>query len=702
MSAIATALQAQSRDVPIGKHSALIVIDMQNAFVHDEGSVWSKVHRSEYIQSVLNTTVQNIAHLLASARAAGIEVIYTVVESLTADGRERSLDYKVSGLNIPRKSWGAKVVQQLQPGDDEIVLPKGSCSVFQSTNLAYLLRNLDVKQVVITGGLTDQCIDSAVRDACDLGFLVTTVTDAVYTHTAARHQSSLSNGQGFSRQVQTAQLLAEFRTVSSKKMIPQPSPSNSLQENAKEKHVGRNSSENLREYIRFAITDIVGKELSKTVPIRHRNSPVFMYSGALAFGSNAEVMVIPAAIDAAGCPNAQLIPDWATKQNLPWAARSCGKLHDEVRVRRVICEQLFVGGGLKHCPRAVCRKLLDELAQHEGRGLQILSASELEFCLAKAGSRKPLFNGKEIFSTLQNAKTADFQYALEQGMDSVGVDVRTMNPEAGEGQLEITFSPRFGIQSPDNTATFRTGVKEIAQMQDLCATFSTKPFGLSGTGSGGHFNFSLWGPVNLDDDDANSSGGLGPVTQELGEGGPALSQTARNFLAGILEHVPALEAFCSPTPGCYARHGNWAPTVADWGIDDRFAAVRVKLGEVAKDAYMEFRAPSSAANAYLVLGSLVAAGLDGLERKLSLPAQRREDAKRAQPLPTSLPEALDCLLKDEYLVGRIGKELVSWFVDIKRSELARLEAWIAADVANGIAEDEARLHAWQNMYFEWI
>ena len=113
--------------------------------------------------------------LLAAARGCRVECIFTTIESLTKDGRDRSLDYKVSGFNVGRGSWDAKVLDEIAPGPDEMVLPKCSSSVFISTNVAYKLRNLGVKQLVVCGGLTDQCVDSAVRDACDEGFLVTLV-----------------------------------------------------------------------------------------------------------------------------------------------------------------------------------------------------------------------------------------------------------------------------------------------------------------------------------------------------------------------------------------------------------------------------------------------------------------------------------------------------------------------------------------------
>ncbi|MBV8913773.1 MAG: cysteine hydrolase, partial [Acetobacteraceae bacterium] len=123
------------------------------------------------------------------------------------------LDYKISGLNVPRGSWDAKVIDAIGPGPDEIVLPKTSSSVFISTNIDYVLRNLGVRYLLLAGGLTDQCVDSAVRDACDLGYLVTAVTDACATLTQERHDWSLRNNRGYCRQRTTAEMLAEIERL---------------------------------------------------------------------------------------------------------------------------------------------------------------------------------------------------------------------------------------------------------------------------------------------------------------------------------------------------------------------------------------------------------------------------------------------------------------------------------------------------------
>ena len=146
-------------------------------------------------------------------RDKGIEVMYTVIESLTRDGRDRSLDYKITGFNVPKGSGDAMVLDAIKPLDDEIVLPKTSSSVFISTNIDYVLGNLGVDFLVISGLVTDQCISSAVRDACDLGYLVTLVTDACATYSQDRHDTSLSHIKGYCRQRTTEQFMRELASV---------------------------------------------------------------------------------------------------------------------------------------------------------------------------------------------------------------------------------------------------------------------------------------------------------------------------------------------------------------------------------------------------------------------------------------------------------------------------------------------------------
>lgn len=209
---------ALSREVPIDpQHAALLFVDVQNYNARHDGGEYANLSEAEresrygwFFNTMRETALPNMRKLQAACRRARIEVMYTVIEALTRDGRDLSLDYKISGLFVPRGSWDAKVLDEIAPAEDEIVLPKTSSSVFISTNIDYVLRNLGVRSLIIAGGLTDQCIDSAVRDACDLGYLVTVPTDACATLSAERHEWALRNNRGYCRQVATEALLAEI------------------------------------------------------------------------------------------------------------------------------------------------------------------------------------------------------------------------------------------------------------------------------------------------------------------------------------------------------------------------------------------------------------------------------------------------------------------------------------------------------------
>ena len=207
-----------TREVPlVPAQSALLFIDVQNFSAKRNGAEFKDLPEAElnanygwFFDELDSRVIPNMQRLQAGCRAAGVEVMYTTIESLTKDGRDRSLDYKITGFNVPKGSWDGKVIDEIAPGDDEIVFPKSSSSVFVSTHIDYVLRNLGVRQVVMSGLVTDQCVESAIRDACDLGYLVTQVTDACLTYSPERHDHSVRTIKGYCRQVTTQQLLDEL------------------------------------------------------------------------------------------------------------------------------------------------------------------------------------------------------------------------------------------------------------------------------------------------------------------------------------------------------------------------------------------------------------------------------------------------------------------------------------------------------------
>ena len=192
------------------ERAALLVIDLQKGFYNEAIREREPDHRYLY-DRIRDVVIPNGRRLIAACRREGIEVVYTVVECLTRDGRERGLDYKVSGIFAAKGSWEAEVIDELGPGDDDIVIPKTSSSLFNSTNCDYVLRNLGIEYVMVMGMLTDQCVETAVRDGCDRGFLMTLVDDACATHSEQRHSEAVRGFRGYCRIRTTDELLEEFR-----------------------------------------------------------------------------------------------------------------------------------------------------------------------------------------------------------------------------------------------------------------------------------------------------------------------------------------------------------------------------------------------------------------------------------------------------------------------------------------------------------
>jgi nicotinamidase-related amidase len=193
-----------TRDRPILRgRAALLVIDVQNGTFSAE----DKTARPAFYDAAASRVIPNIRRLLAAFRAARLEVIYTVIAALTKDGRDLSLDYKLSNMGFAKGSPEAQVLAEIALERDEIVLAKTSSSVFNSTNLNYLLRNIGMEDVFVTGFLTDQCIDHTVKDGADLGYYMSCVHDACAAETEARHDAALECFKGYCRMISAADVL---------------------------------------------------------------------------------------------------------------------------------------------------------------------------------------------------------------------------------------------------------------------------------------------------------------------------------------------------------------------------------------------------------------------------------------------------------------------------------------------------------------
>jgi len=201
----------RQRAVELDK-AALLVIDLQKGEYNAE-KVTAEPEDAYLWERIAQTVVPNGQRLLAACRGAGVEVIYTVIECLTLDGRDRGLDYKISGIFAAKGSREAEVIDELAPLENEILIPKTSSSVFNSTNVEYVMRAMGIEYVLVMGIVTDQCVETAVRDGCDRGFLMTVIEDACATHSQDRHDFSLRGIKGYCRVRTTDAVIDEIVTL---------------------------------------------------------------------------------------------------------------------------------------------------------------------------------------------------------------------------------------------------------------------------------------------------------------------------------------------------------------------------------------------------------------------------------------------------------------------------------------------------------
>ena len=204
------------RDEPFRRNdTALLLVDMQRIWLEPgldpDHADWGPDHY--FYRQTRETVIPNQQRLLATARASGVEVLHTIIQSLTEDGRDRSLDHKLTPIHIPPSSPAGLPAPEVAPIGDEILIPKTSSGIFNSTNIDYLLRNLGIRHLVVAGILTDQCVDMTVRDGADRGFLVTCVSDACAAPTPERHANALKAFGGYCWVSDTATVAARFEAL---------------------------------------------------------------------------------------------------------------------------------------------------------------------------------------------------------------------------------------------------------------------------------------------------------------------------------------------------------------------------------------------------------------------------------------------------------------------------------------------------------
>lgn len=201
------------------KSTALMVIDMQyldaargyGMFATAEKSGVSVEAQDYYFDTLEKTVVPNIARLQERFRGHDLEVIHTRIQSLTQDGRDRGAGHKRLGILAPPGSRDAEFIPEVAPKGDELVINKTSSGVFSSTNVFYVLKNMDIDALFVVGVYTNECVDTTIRAACDLGFLVSLVHDGCATVTPELHDATIATLRDrFARVIDTEQALREI------------------------------------------------------------------------------------------------------------------------------------------------------------------------------------------------------------------------------------------------------------------------------------------------------------------------------------------------------------------------------------------------------------------------------------------------------------------------------------------------------------
>jgi glutamine synthetase len=356
----------------------------------------------------------------------------------------------------------------------------------------------------------------------------------------------------------------------------------------------------------------------------------------------------------------RLIPDPDTFTVLPYAPRSAAMTVD-------MCYQ--DGTPWEACPRSFLKRQIDACAQ---AGFTVRASFECEFTLATRsldGIYAPL-DESLCFSSVGMTTAAPVIDAIVAALEAQGIELDQYYPELGHGQHEMPIRHAPALAAADRQVFFRETVRNVAYLHGLYASLAPKPFP-NEAGNGAHIHFSLWDPEgqrNIMYDPEDQYG---------------ISQLGYHFMAGILEHLPALLALTCASYNSYRRLQPhfWSSAYTAWGPDNREGAIRVPSqfrSDRAGSTNAELKACDSSSNPYLALGGLLAAGLDGVKRQLALgeptlidPGNYSDEEREARGIrrfPLSLKQALDNLEKDTVLIDALGPLLSRAYLAVKRLE----------------------------------
>jgi glutamine synthetase len=411
-------------------------------------------------------------------------------------------------------------------------------------------------------------------------------------------------------------------------------------------------------FIQLQFTDIIGSVKAVTIPIHQLEGSV--RHGTWFDGSSIEGFTRIAESDQ------YLMPDMNTFAEIPWQQASGPR-----GTARVICDvftprgEPFVGD-----PRYVLRRQVERARR---LGYIVNTGPELEFFLFRRdgdGKVAPLPHDQAGYFDFSNDLGQEVRQDMVDALEAFGIRVEAAHHEVAVGQHEIDFEYADALRTADNAITFKFALKAVAQRHDLYATFMPKPIhGINGSGM--HTHQSLWSI----DDERNS---FADPTNKYG-----LSEVAQAYTAGILAHARGMIAVLAPLVNSYKRlvPGYEAPTYLTWGRTNRSALVRVPMvspGKSIEGTRVEVRCPDPSSNTYLAFAAMIAAGLDGVEKGLTLAEPVEESlfemdaatiaSKGIKELPGTLGEALDELERDEVICEALGDHVLEHFVEAKRAE----------------------------------
>jgi len=356
-----------------------------------------------------------------------------------------------------------------------------------------------------------------------------------------------------------------------------------------------------------------------------------------------------------------LMPDASTFQLLPWRS-------NEDPVARMFCDVLMPDGRpAPSDPRGVLERVVERAAD---AGFRVMMHPEIEFYLLRqpvTPERMVPVDQAGYFDHVARGDSNDFRRRAVRMLEDMGIPVEFSHHEGGPGQNEIDLRAVDPVRAADNIMTARTVIEEVALREELVATFMPKPF-IEHPGSGMHTHLSLF--------EGEENAFFSPSGQYR------LSMTGRRFIAGLLAHAREIAAITNQHVNSYKRlwGGGEAPSYVCWGHLNRSALVRVPLYKPKKSASarIEYRALDPSANPYLAFAVMIAAGLDGIEKKLELMPEaednvwdlsdRERQVMGILALPASLSDAVREMKKSELVASTLGEQVFDYVIRNKRKE----------------------------------